>query len=88
MDLYILIYLIKTTTCFKGTGSCIELLLKNQKYSFQNTNAFETDLRDHHLLIYSMPKTFFQKNEPKRLVYRNYISFFKGLVFNRSVKFI
>ena len=31
VDLYNLINLIKTTTCFKGTESCIDLLLTNQK---------------------------------------------------------
>ena len=64
-------------TCFKGTGSCIDLLLTNQKYSFKNTNAFETGLGDHHLLIYLMPKTYFQKNEQKRLTDRDYTSFSK-----------
>ena len=76
-DLCNLTNLIKLTTCFKGTGSCIDLLLASQKYSFENTNAFETDLNDHHLLIYSMLKTSFQKNEPKRLIYRDYTSFSK-----------
>ena len=42
--------MIKTTTCFKGTRSCIDLLLTNENYSFKNTNAFETGLNDHHLL--------------------------------------
>ena len=32
MDLYNLINLTKTTSCFKGKRSCIDLLLKNQKY--------------------------------------------------------
>ena len=78
MDLYNLINLIKTTTCFKETGSCIDLLLINQKYSsFKNTNAFETGLSDHHLFIYSMLKNSFQENELKRLTYRGYTSFSK-----------
>ena len=75
VDLYNLINLIKTTTCFKRTGSCIDLLLTNQKYSFKNTNAFETGLSDHHFLIYSVLKTSFQKIEPKRLIYREHIPF-------------
>ena len=77
VDLYNLIDLIETTTCFKGTESCIDLLLTNQKYSFKNTKAFETGLSDHYLLIYSMLKTSFQKNKPKRLIYRDYTSFSK-----------
>ena len=75
MNLCNLINLIKTTTCFKRTGSCIDLLPTNQKYSFKNANAFGISRSDHHLLIYSMLKTSFQKNEPKRLVYTDYTSF-------------
>ena len=59
MDLYNLINLIKTTTCFKGTGSFIDLLLTKQKYSFKNTNAFESGLSDYRLLIYSILKISF-----------------------------
>ena len=62
VDQHNLINLIKTTTFFKGTGSCIDLLLTNQKYLFKNTSAFETGLSDHHLLIYLMLKISFQKN--------------------------
>ena len=29
---------IKTNTYFKGTGSCIDLILTDRKYSFQYTN--------------------------------------------------
>ena len=72
MDLHNLTNFIKTTTCFKGAGSCIDLLLINQKYSFKNTeDAFETNLSHHHLLVYSMLKTSFKKNDPKRLFYRD-----------------
>ena len=77
MDLYNLINLMKTTACFKGTRSCVDVLLTNQKFSFKDANAFETSLSDHHLLIYSLLKTYFQKNELKRLVYRDYTSFSK-----------
>ena len=57
--------------------SCIDLLLKNQKYSLKTTNTFETGLSDHHLLIYSLLKTSFQKYEQKRLIDRDYNSFSK-----------
>ena len=32
--------LIKVDTCFKGKGTCIDLILSNRKYSFKNTNTF------------------------------------------------
>ena len=73
VDLYNMINSIKTTTCFKGIGSCIDLLLTNKKYSLKNTNTFSTGLSDHYLLIFSMLKTSFQKN--KRLIYRGYTYF-------------
>ena len=46
VDVYYLIDLIKATTCFEGTGSSIDILLTNQKYSFKNTYTFETGLSD------------------------------------------
>ena len=52
-----LINLIKNNTCFKGEGSCIDLLLTNRKFSFKNSTSFETGLSNHHHLIYSMLKT-------------------------------
>ena len=78
VDLHNMINLIQTTTCFKGTVSCIDLLPTNQKYSLKNASAFKTGLSHHHFLIYSMLKTSFQKNEPKRLIYRDYTSFSKN----------
>ena len=63
------INLIKNNTCLKG--SCIGLILTNQKYSFKNSTSFETGLSDHHHLIYSKLKTTFHKGEPKTLIYRD-----------------
>ena len=48
--------LVKSNTCFKGEGSCIDLILTNRKYSFKNTCSFETGLSDHHHLIYFVIK--------------------------------
>ena len=70
-----LINLIKNNTCFKGEGSCIDLILTNRKFSFKNSTSFETGLSDHHHLIYSMLKTTFHKEEPKTLIYRDYKTF-------------
>ena len=36
--------LVKNNTCFKGPGSCIDLILTNRKYCFQSTSSFETGL--------------------------------------------
>ena len=66
---------IKNKTCFKGTGSCIDLILANRKYSFKNTSSYETGYSDHHHLIYSVMKAIFKCEEPKKLIYRNYSDF-------------
>ena len=69
------INLVKGNTCFKGKGSCIDLILTNRRYSFKHTSSTETDLSDHHHLISSMMKTIFEKEEPKVLVYWDYENF-------------
>ena len=70
-----LINLIKNNTCFKGEGSCIDLILTNRKFSFKTSTTFETGLSDHHHLTYSMLKTIFHREEPKTLIYHNYKTF-------------
>ena len=61
---------------FQGEGSCIDLILKNRKYSFKNTCSFETGLSGHHHLIYSVMKTTVKSEEPKKLIYCDYSNFF------------
>ena len=70
-----LVNLVKTNTCFKGSGSCIDLILTNRKYSFKNTTSYETGLSDHHHMILIMRKANFQQQEPKCLIYRDYKNF-------------
>ena len=52
--------LIKTKTCFKGTGSDIDLVLTNRKFSFKFTSTYETGISDHHHMVYTMLKSCFQ----------------------------
>ena len=70
-----LVNLVKTNTCFKGSGSCIDLILTNRKYSFKNTTSYETGLSDHHHMILTMLKTTFQQKEPKCIIFRDYKNF-------------
>ena len=63
--------LIKTKTCFKGKGSCIDLILTNMKFSFKFTSTYETGISDHHHMVYTILKTCFQNTEPKLLNYRD-----------------
>ena len=64
--------LIKTNTCFKGKGSCIDLILTNRKLLFKFTSTYETGISDHHHMIYTKLKSCFQNAEPKLLNYRDY----------------
>ena len=41
-------FLSRKNTCFKGTGSCIDLILTNRKYSFKHSESYETGNSDHH----------------------------------------
>ena len=66
--------LIKINTCFKVKGSCIDLILTNRKFSFKFTSTYETEISDHHHMIYTMLKSCFQNTEPKLLNYRDFKS--------------
>ena len=75
MQSHNLFNLIKSNTCFKRSVSCIYLIVTYQKFCFKNSSKFETGLSDHHHLIYSMLKTTFKKEEPKRRIYCYYKNF-------------
>ena len=71
-----LINLIKGNTCFKGQGSCIDLILTNRRFSFKHSNSYETGASDHHHLIYSMLKYNISNSKLKLVNYRDYKNFF------------
>ena len=56
--------LIKDPICFKNpkSPSCIDLILTNNPYSFQNFGVIETRLSDFHKMIVPVMKTTFQKH--------------------------
>ena len=64
--------LIKSDACFKGKGSCIDLILANRKYCFKHSNSIELGITAHHHLIYTTLKTTFSKAELKLVHYRKY----------------
>ena len=66
MDSQNFVGLIKNKTCFKGAGSCIDLILTDRKYSFKITSSYNTRVCDHYHLIYSVMKTTFKCEEPKK----------------------
>ena len=66
----------KQKACWKSkNGTCIDLILSNQKSLFQHTNIFETGLSDHLMLIYTMLKTTYQHLPPSNIKYRCYKNF-------------
>ena len=87
--------LIKDPTCFKNpeNPSCIDLILTNSPYSFQNSCVIETGLSDFHKMAVSIMKTTFQKLKPKIVNYRDYSGFSnddfkKNLLHNLSLEII
>ena len=75
--------IIKSNTCFKGNGTCIDLIFTNRKYYFKHSSTFETG--DHHHLIYSILKTTFKTEEPKLHKYLDYKNF-DSTAFHTDVK--
>ena len=67
--------LIKSNTCFKGKGSCVDLFLTNGKYSFKFSGSYDPGISDHHHMIYTMLKSCFNNTEPKLLNYRDFKNF-------------
>ena len=69
--------LIKDPTCFKNLEnlSCIDLILTNRLYSFQNSCVIETFLSDFRKMIVSVMKTTFQKLKPRSAQCRDYTQF-------------
>ena len=76
-DTYNLYNLIKEPTCFKNphNPSSIDLMLTNRARQFQDSHTVETGLSDHHKMTISVLKTFFQKQSPSIVKYRDYNDF-------------
>ena len=70
----------KEKTCWKAKdGNCIDLIISNRKHSLMHTGTLETGLSDHHLLIYSMLKTTYEKLPPKVVRFRQWKNFNEDL---------
>ena len=80
-DTYDLINLIKDPTCFKNplNPSIIDLVLTNRSRSFQNSQTIETGLSDYHKLTVTVMRTFFPKQVPTIITYRDYKHFDKAI---------
>ena len=69
--------LVKEKTCFKNmqNPSCIDLLLTNNVYAFQQTTAICTGLLDCHKLVLMVLKITVPRSLPKQITYRDYKQF-------------
>ena len=77
MSAYNLKSLVKQKACFKNLDnpSCIDLILTNSPWSFQDSSVFETGLSDFHKLTTTVLKQYFPKPKPKIVNYRDYRNF-------------
>ena len=67
---------INQPTCYKNADnpSSFDVMLTNDKGSFQNSLAIETGLSDHHKMTISVLKRYIKKRAPTIVKYRNYIN--------------
>ena len=74
---------INCKTCFKSAeGSCIDLILSNQKHGLQKTGTFDTGLSDFHHLVYTQLKTKFTRSPPKKICFRSFGKFVENSFLN------
>ena len=71
--------LITDPTCFKNVlhPSSIDVILTNKIRSFQNSQILETGLSDHHKMTITVLKSYFSKQDPVTINYRDYKLFNK-----------
>ena len=71
--------LITEPTCFKNIlhPSSIDVILTNKIRSFQNSQTLETGLSDHHKMTITVLKSYFSKQDPVTINYRDYKLFNK-----------
>ena len=73
-DTYDLKNLIKEPTCYKNSAkpSCIDLILTNERRSFQHSCVIETGLPDFLKMTVTAMKTLFEKLQPRVENYRDH----------------
>ena len=74
---YNLSSVIKEPACYKNpqNPSCIELILTNSHYNFQNSCLIETGLSYFHKMTVTVKKTSYKKLKPRIINYRDYENF-------------
>ena len=87
-ETYNLINLINEPTCFKNpfNPSSIDVILTNRSKRFQDSKAIETGLSDHHKMTITVLKTFFQKQSPLVIKYRDFRKFNQNVFRNELLR--
>ena len=83
-ETYDLENLINEATCFKNplNPSSIDVMLTNDKSSYQNSVTLETGLSDHHKMTITVLKASYIKKAPINISYRSYRNFDETLFKN------
>ena len=86
-NVYNLESLSNTPTCFKNpeNPSCIDLLLTNSKNNFDEAVVLESSLSDFHEFVVSVLKSYFKKEDPKVIIYRDY-KYFDNEMFSNELE--
>ena len=86
-NVYNLEILSNTPTCFKNpeNPSCVGLLLKNLKNNFDEAVVLESSLSDFHEFVVSVLKSYFKKEDPKVIIYRDY-KYFDNEMFSNELE--
>ena len=85
IDIFSLEHLINEPTYFKGSPSCIDLIMTHRKSYFKNTCATVTGISDFHKLTSVSLKSQILKAPPKIKTYKNYKTFDENR-FNEDLK--
>ena len=81
-------YVVEGKAYFKVQVVVLASQLQIENILLKNTNLFKTGLSDHHLSIDARMKTTFEKSQPKKLIYREYMKFFNGAFITDFVEII
>ena len=86
-NVYNLESLSNTPTCFKNPKNppCIDLLLTNSKKKFDETMVLESGLSDFHKFFVSILESYFKKEAPKVIIYRDY-KYFDNETFSNELE--
>ena len=85
-DTYDLRSLIMGPKCYKNSENpnCIDLILTNRSFSFQNSCVFETGLSDFRKMTVTIMKASLQRLQPRIIKYRDY-RYFQNDVFREEL---